>query len=777
MANYPKRAREALPMDAKHFTSIFENAPVGMCLIGIDFHFIRVNHALCRFLGYSEPQLLATDSRVITHAEDLEAATAPCQRLLAGERESFNFERRYVHKDGHVVWGAVTASLLRSPEGIPWYFIEHIQDITDNKLSQASLIASETRFRRLFEAARDGILLVDAETGKITDVNPFLEEILGRSREEFLQQKLWDIGLFEDVEMCKRTFERLQEDGYVRYENLPLRHKSGNHIEVEFVSNVYEVSGKKVIQCNVRDITERKQAAKALQESEERFRLTFDQAAVGIAHVSPDGQLLRVNQKFCDIVGYSSEELLAKKFQDITYPGDLEVDLAHVHRMLAGEIQTYLMEKRYVRKDGSLVWINLTDALARHSSGEPKYFISVVQDITERKHLEEQFLQAQKMEAVGSLAGGVAHDFNNLLTVIVGYCAILLKGLRDHDPMRREINEIKTAGERATRLTAQLLAFSRRQVVQPKVTDLNTVVADIEELLHRLIGEDIRLITTLETGLGLVKVDAGQIGQVIMNLAVNARDAMPKGGNVTLQLTNVGLGDEYARSHIGVQSGPYVMLSVSDTGCGMDAHTKARMFEPFFTTKEPGKGTGLGLSTVYGIVKLHNGHISVDSTQGMGSTVKIYLPRVEGAVKACIEPLAEVGRTRGTETVLLVEDDDQLRQLTSQILRGQGYTVLEADSGAEALLISQRHLGPIQLMLTDIVMPGMNGYVLAEQLKSSRSDTAVQFMSGYLGDAIWNQGPMRPDASIVTKPFTPERLLHKVREVLDAEEKGSVVRQ
>jgi len=647
------------------------------------------------------------------------------------------------------------------------------ETVSRDEMERRLLVASETRFRRLFEAARDGILLLDADTGKITDVNPFLEEILGCSREEFLNQKLWDIGLFEDVELCRRTFERLQQEWYVRYENLPLRHKSGERIEVEFVSNVYEVNGKKVIQCNVRDITERKRGAQALRESEERFRLTFDQAAVGIAHVSPDGQLLRINHKFCEIVGYSPEELLAGKFQNMTYPGDLEADQAHVHRMLTGEIQSYLMEKRYVRKDGSLVWINLTDALVRHSSGDPKYFISVVQDITERKHLEEQFLQAQKMEAVGSLAGGVAHDFNNLLTVIFGYCEILLNGLGDHDPMRREINEIKTAGERAATLTARLLAFSRRQVVQLKVTDLNTVVADIKELLHRLIGEDIRLITSVETGLGLVKVDGGQIGQVIMNLAVNARDAMPKGGTISVQATNVSLDDEYARNHVGVQSGPYVMLSVSDTGCGMDAQTKARMFEPFFTTKEQGKGTGLGLSTVYGIVKLHNGHISVDSTQGMGSTVKIYLPRVEGAVKACAEPLAEVKRTRGMETVLLVEDDDQLRHLTSQILRGQGYTVLEADSGAEALLIAERHPGPIQLMLTDIVMPGMNGYVLAEQLRSSRSDTAVQFMSGYQGDAIWNQEPLPPNVSLITKPFTPERLLGKIREVLDTVEKGS----
>jgi two-component system cell cycle sensor histidine kinase/response regulator CckA len=650
---------------------------------------------------------------------------------------------------------------------------EGTPNITDTKLEQASLVASETRFRRLFEAARDGILLVDADTGKITDVNPFLAKTLGYSREELLHRKLWDIGLFEDVEMCQRTFERLQEDGYVCHENLPIRHKSGDRIEVEFVSNVYDVDGQKIIQCNVRDITERKRAAKALSESEERFRLTFDQAAVGIAHVSPDGQLLRVNHKFCDIVGYSAQELLAGKFQEITYSADLEADLTHVHRMLAGETQSCLMEKRFVRKDGSLVWVNLTDALVRHSSGDPKYFISVVQDITGRKHLEGQLLQAQKMEAIGRLAGGVAHDFNNLLTVIIGYCQILLTRLGDRNPICLEINEIKMAGERAAKLTGQLLAFSRRQIVRPEVIDLNTVVMDIDQLLHRLIGEDIRLVTAVEPGLWLVKVDGGQIGQVIMNLAVNARDAMPDGGTITLQASNVDLDDEYARGNVGVKSGSYVMLSVSDTGCGMDAQTKDRMFEPFFTTKEQSKGTGLGLSTVYGIVKLHNGHISVASTEGTGTTFKIYLPRVEGAVKPCGESPAEAKQIRGTETILLVEDDDQLRHLTSQILRDQGYTVLEADSGAEALLLSQRHLGPIQLMLTDIVMPDMNGYVLADRLRPSRPDTVVQFMSGYQSDAIWNNGLMPKDTSIVIKPFTPAQLLHKLREILDTGENRS----
>ena len=490
--------------------------------------------------------------------------------------------------------------------------------------------------------------------------------------------------------------------------------------------------------------------------------------------MAPNGQLLRVNQKYCDIVGYSPEELLERRFQDITYPDDLPANTAYVDGMLAGEIELPSIEKRYVRKDGTLIWVNLTNALLYHPSGEPKYFISVVQDITERKHLEGQFLQAQKMEAIGRLAGGIAHDFNNLLTVIIGYCDLLRKQLGDRNPICREINEIKKAAERAAMLTAHLLAFSRRQVLQLEVIDLNTVVSDMEQLLCRLIGEDIRLTTTLDPELDLIKTDRGQLTQIIMNFAVNARDAMPEGGALTLETRNLYLGDEYTRNHTEVQSGPYVLLRISDTGCGMAAETQPQVFEPFFTTKEQGRGTGLGLSTVYGIVKQHKGHISVDSAPGRGSTFKIYMPRFQGAVETITEPVMPEIRTRATETVLLVEDDDQLRRLTFEILQGEGYTVLEADSGPDALLLSQGHAGPIQLMLTDIIMPGMNGHILAERLMSSRSDTVVLYMSGYAGaSAGRRQGSIGPDTSLVMKPFTPEQLLDKVRELLDVAKGGA----
>jgi len=385
----------------------------------------------------------------------------------------------------------------------------------------------------------------------------------------------------------------------------------------------------------------------------------------------------------------------------------------------------------------------------------------------QRKKLEEELLQARKMEAIGRLAGGVAHDFNNLLTVITGYCARILQRSGDEDTLRLEVGQISMAANRAAALTAKLLAFSRRQVLQRRITNLTKTIVEVRELIRRLIGEDIELIITVEPGLGLAEADESQIGQVIINLAVNARDAMPAGGTLSIHLGNVFLSEEYALSHLGVCSGRYLALSVRDTGCGMDAETQARMFEPFFTTKEIGKGTGLGLSTVYGIVKEHGGHVSVESAPRKGTTIAVYLPRVEGAIGES-EMVHLSTRTGGTERILVVEDDIQLRQLTVEVLRGAGYAVLEADNGERALELIARDPGPIDLILTDIVMPRMNGRVLAEQVLSSGKCGAVLYMSGYAGEGSAHVEAIPADAPLLVKPFTPEQLLERVRRMLDA---------
>ncbi|HEX5856300.1 MAG TPA: PAS domain S-box protein, partial [Thermoanaerobaculia bacterium] len=438
------------------------------------------------------------------------------------------------------------------------------------------------------------------------------------------------------------------------------------------------------------DITEQRQAELDLHESEERFRATFEQAAVGISHVGTDGCFLRVNQKLCEMVGYTREELLARTFQEITDPADLEADLENVRRMLSGEIREYSMEKRYVRKDGATAWIALTVSLARDAEGRPKYFISVIEDVEPRRRAEEQetrlrtqLEQAQKMESVGQLAGGIAHDFNNLLTAILGFCELVLSD--ENASHRSELEEIKHAGERAAALTRQLLAFSRKQVFQLELLDLNAVVVKMEAMLRRLIGEDVRLTSTLFPEIGRVKVDRSQIEQVLLNLAVNARDAMPGGGVLRIETANADVDEALAGAHAPNAPGRFVVLTVSDTGCGMDSETQRRVFEPFFTTKPKGKGTGLGLATVYGIVKQSGGFVSFSSEPGKGTTFRVHLPRTDEPAAMERSGAHLAAPTKGTETILMVEDDDGVRRLACRVLESLGYTVLCAESGPEAL--------------------------------------------------------------------------------------------
>ena len=398
-----------------------------------------------------------------------------------------------------------------------------------------------------------------------------------------------------------------------------------------------------------------------------------------------------------------------------------------------------------------------------------KCAIAVFKDITERSILEKQLRQAQKMEAVGQLSGGIAHDFNNLLGVILGYSGLLEDHVSNDPAVRKKAEEITKAARRAADLTRQLLAFSRQQVLEPKVLNLNAVVAELEKMLRRLIGEDIELTATLDPSLGHTKVDQGQIGQVIMILVVNARDAMPKGGKLMIETANVELGEEYARQHPPAVAGPYVLLTVTDTGIGMNAETQARIFEPFFTTKEVGHGTGLGLATVYGVVKQCGGYIWVYSELGYGTTFKIYLPQVAEPVRPETALALPTSSTHGSETILLVEDEDALRELVHTFLSESGYTVLEANGPTQAIELGRHHRGPIHLLLSDVVMPGMSGPELAEKLRSLRSEMKMLFMSGYTGDSVVRRGLLKSDARVLEKPFTREALFRFVREALELE--------
>jgi PAS domain S-box-containing protein len=515
----------------------------------------------------------------------------------------------------------------------------------------------------------------------------------------------------------------------------------------------------------VASAVEHKRHEEALRRSESRYRSLVQSAVYGIYRSSLEGKFLDVNPALIAMLGYnSSDEVLAldpkqSVFLDPEGQSRLMKEFAR-----SGRLDD--LEVRWRRKDGNPITVRLSGR-AVSTPEEPDQVLEIIaQDVTERRVLEDQFRQAQKMEAVGRLAGGVAHDFNNLLMVVSGYTEVLLERTERGNPLYPKIEAIQQAADRATTLTRQLLAFSRKQLLELKVVDVNTIVGDMERLLRPLIGEDIELITRLAPDLGRTRADAGQIEQVIMNLVVNSKDAMPDGGKITIQTANVSLDDDLRREHSYIQPGPYVMLSVGDNGHGMDKETQARIFEPFFTTKEKGKGTGLGLSTVYGIVKQSGGYVFVNSEVGRGTTFRIYLPRVEDAAEPLSKERAAQAALGGSETVLLVEDEESVRQLVRETLEAKGYKVLEADQGDAALRIASTHQGAIDMLITDVVMPGMSGRELARQLSTSHPQTKVLYLSGYTEDAIVHQGVLDPDTAFLQKPFTLQALSRKVREVL-----------
>jgi two-component system cell cycle sensor histidine kinase/response regulator CckA len=478
-----------------------------------------------------------------------------------------------------------------------------------------------------------------------------------------------------------------------------------------------------------------------------------------------EGHFTSLNRAGEQITGYTRAEAAQMSVLQIVSPAYQDQICGMIARQFADEAKTPC-SLEILAKDGRKVMLEVSPRLVL-KDGQAVGVQGIARDVTQRRHLEEQLAHAQRMEAIGHLAGGVAHDFNNLLTVVTGYSELVLRRLDAESPVRQEIEQIKKAGERATTLTRQLLAFSRKQMLQPRVLDLNAVLSDVEHLLRRLIGENIQLTMVLGPDLKRVKADPGQMEQIIMNLAVNARDAMPQGGMLTVGTANVVLDDDYANQHVDVKPGQYVMLAVSDTGIGMDDHTRSHIFEPFFTTKVKGKGTGMGLSTVYGIVKQSGGYVWVYSEPNQGSTFKIYLPRIDDPIETQDAANLAEELSAGVETVLLVEDEEAVRSLVCKVLRASGYTVLESLNPADALRIAREHPDPIHLLLTDVVMPQMSGREVANQVIVLRPSTKVLFISGYTDDAIVHHGVLDPKTAFLHKPFSPDALARKVREVLD----------
>ncbi|HPQ17027.1 MAG TPA: PAS domain S-box protein [Bryobacteraceae bacterium] len=619
----------------------------------------------------------------------------------------------------------------------------------------------------IIEAVGSPIVVLDRE-GRIISFNSACEAVTGYSEAELRGRTLWEHLIPpEEVEEVRAVFRDLRAGRFPnRHENYWVAKDGSRRLLSWSNTALVDDSGtvEYVIGTGV-DITEQRRWEEELRQANETLSAVINTGPLAIIAMDLEARVIKWNLTAEQIFGWREEEVLGKVLPVV--PAD---DLGFFHgcleRVHRGETLA-AADRRGEKKDGTPVDIAIWHGPRRNGAGEVVGTVCVIADVTERKRLEEQFLHAQKMEAVGRLAGGVAHDFNNLLTVITGYSQMVADSMNAADPLRGYVEEVLRASESAAALTSQLLAFSRRQVVQPQVLDLNTLVAGMEKMLHRLIGEDIELVTLLSPDVPKVKADLGQLQQVIMNLVVNARDAMPEGGRLTIQTSAADAPQPDTPPNLA--SGRYAVLSVADTGKGMDEETRRRIFEPFFTTKPRHKGTGLGLSTAYGIVKQSGGELWATTVLGKGSQFQVYLPAVEEDAEAAAPQVAVPSAWSGTETVLLVEDDAGLRKLMREVLRAKGFAVLQAGDVNEALRICERHLGPIHLFLTDVVMPCMSGRELAQRATVLRPGMKVIYMSGYTDIIAGQPEVIERDTPFLRKPFTPDELLSKVRAVLDAD--------
>ena len=630
---------------------------------------------------------------------------------------------------------------------------------------------SEKRYRRLFESAKDGILILDAETGKVVDVNPFLLSLLGYSYDAMVGQHLWEIGVFKDIAASKEAFKVLQESEYIRYDDLPLETIDGRPIAVEFVSNVYLVDHNKVIQCNIRDVTAHKRAEAEAYAERNQLLAAIEQTGEVIVMTDAQGIIQFVNPAFERTSGYLREEAVGQNPRFLKSGKHDEVFYRKLWETISGG-RTWKGCIVNKRKDGILYTEETTISPVRDPSGRIVNYVAVRRDITEHLQLTAQLQQAQKMEAVGLLAGGVAHDYNNMLSVILGNVELSLSRLDPGHPAQVNLEEIRKAAVRSTEITRQLLAFARKQTIVPKVLDLNQNVDSMLSMLRRLIGEDIDLTWEPEAGLCPVKMDPVQVSQILANLCVNARDAIADVGKVTIKTANVVINETCCAQHAGFvagefAAGDYVLLAVSDSGCGMDEVTLGQIFEPYFTSKGVGQGTGLGLSTVYGIVKQNGGFIAVESQPGKGSTFTIYLPRyADHAVGASGGgQVSEIPRGRG-ETVLVVEDEPALLLMDKMMLEELGYRVLSAVTPNQAITLAKEHTGEIELLLTDVILPGMNGRDLAKRLQSFYPGMKIMFMSGYTADVIGTRGVLDEGMNFIQKPFAITDLAVKLRDAV-----------
>jgi PAS domain S-box-containing protein len=724
--------------------------------LALDGRWLRVPRRLSDLLGYTQEELLDLHFQDVTHADDVAYHLTEQQRLLDGCVRTIELEKRYIRRGGGIVWIYQNCSLVRAENGTPLYFLAYLRDISDQKHAEEALRISESRKRAILESAFDAIVTVDG-TGCVVEFNSAAERIFGCNRHEVIGRDAAHLLAPPGDGAERPPFERLWErarasgDG-ARFEMQALR-RDGHVFPVEVtVARFFEGTGV-TYSAFMRDLSTQRSTEHALAASEQRYASMIRNAPFGIFEALRDGRFRAVNPALVAMLGYESEHEVLAVAPDGLYGGS-EERIRVLDQLVAG--QPTGVETRWTRQNGSTVLVRIT---AHFAPGAGDVITAVVEDITERKRLEDQLRHAHKMEAIGQLAGGVAHDFNNLLTAILGYTAMLKDRCSHLDDVRADLEEVHNAGKSAAALTEQLLAFSRKQVLKPKVLCVNSVIRGLENLVSRVLGEDIALETKLADEIPPIEADPVQLQQVVLNLAANARDAMPRGGTLLVETADLTLGAA-AALEVGVSPGRYVRVSVADTGCGMDEATLSRIFEPFFTTKA-GKGTGLGLATAYGIVKQTGGEIVCVSEPNAGTKFSIFLPASEKRVTASIA--AAPRAQSGSGTVLLVEDQAAVRRLTRRILEAHGYSVFDTGDAEAALHVVEE--APADLLLTDVVMPQMNGPDLARLILARAPATRVLFMSGFAGHSALHDIRGAP---FIQKPFTPDTLLAKIRDVLES---------
>jgi two-component system, cell cycle sensor histidine kinase and response regulator CckA len=792
-------SREENPEVRRHYLEqLFQSSPDGLSIVDLQYRIQCVNRSFQTMFGYAAGELLGQPIDPLILPPD-HAAEAHWIVECLRRGESITLETQRHRKNGVLLDVSVScAPLVVDGNTVAWYAIyrdisepKHAEAVSSALYRIAEKTSSAHDLQQFFAAihgivdelmyARNFFIALYDEQSQLLSFPYFVDEQNSAPPPRKLGSGLTEhILRTGDPLLCTpEVFRQLVKRGAVESSHAPaldwmgvplkVNHHTFGALVVQSYSKTVRFTerDKEILTFVSRQLAsaiEHKRNEQALRRSEARHRSLVQTAVHGIYRSSYEGRFLDVNPALIGMLGYNSAaEVLALDperdvFADPREHSHLIEEFRRTGRMDGFEV-------RWKRKDGGIITVRISGR-AVSSADEPADVLeAIAEDITERRVLEDQFRQAQKMEAVGRLAGGIAHDFNNLLMVISGYTEVVLSQLEPSHPLHAKAQAIQQASDRATTLTRQLLAFSRKQLLELKVIDVNAIVEDMERLLRPLIGENVELTTRLVNGVGCTRADAGQLEQVIMNLVVNAKDAMPNGGKIVIRTDNVNLDESYRREHTFIKPGPYIMISVRDTGHGMDRDTQARIFEPFFTTKEKGKGTGLGLSTVYGIVKQTGGYVFVQSEVGRGTAFTIYLPRVDEPLEAHGTAPASSAAAGGSETVLLVEDEESVRQLVRETLESRGYRVLEAENGQAGLAVAERHKDKIDLIITDVVMPGMSGHELAQQLLKLRPEIKVLYLSGYTEDVFAGE-TIAENQAFLQKPFTLQSLSRKVREVL-----------